>query len=208
MGFCPSTCNDITLLGNPTEGCTTSIRQKTLSRIKFYPCTTTLPDPIEDAAIKALWDDGTIVASSALGNIVWDDPITEDINIDECSPPRTIIVGRVLNAEDRIAVSATEGSPGTVDAYHDYDFWDDKVVNQLTMNYGLIFCDGDVIIPRDRAGVPLTATMSVHISYQKPQTAGGAWIEYKKITIRFNGDPLAFFTAKPAYNYIDAGITL
>lgn len=208
MPNCPSNCQNLVLIGNPPDQCIQDFRNKTLSRIGFYPCPITLPDPITNNGIKALFDDGTIVVSSPLGNINWADPTTEEIPIDECSPARTIITGRELTAEDRIAITHLSGSPATVDDELDYDFWDDKVQNQALMNTMLFFCDGDVVIPKDRNGNPLRATMLVYISYQKPQTQGGQWTEFKRIIIRFNNDPLAFYTAKPAFNYIDAGITL
>lgn len=208
MPFCPASCSDIALLANPQSTCESQQRYRILSRVAFYPCSVTLPDPMTDMAIKALFDDGTIVATSALANVTFADPTSEDVAIDDCSPAMSVITGRELTAEDRYAVSNTSGSPATTDEYFDYDVLDDKVINQHAMNYMLIFCDGDVVVPLDRAGNPLTATMQVFISYQKPSTQGGRWIEYKKITIRFQNDPLALYTAKPAFNYIDAGITL
>ncbi len=209
MPFCPASCNDLALLGNPQSTCESQQRYRILSRVAFYPCSTTLPDPMTDMAIKALFDDGTIVATSALANVVFSDPTSEDVPIDDCSPALNVITGRELVAEDRYAVNKTlPTSPATIDKYYDYDVLDDKIINQHAMNYMLIFCDGDVIVPTDRAGNPLTATMQVFISYQKPSQQGGRWIEYKKITIKFQNDPIALYTAKPAFNYITAGITL
>lgn len=205
---CPANCQNIVLVGNPPDQCTLLLRNKTLSRVAFYPCSLSLPDPITGVAMKALFDNGDIVASSQLGNINWQDPTTEDIVVNECSPARQIITGRELQAEDRVAIKYLSGSPATADDEYDYDFWQDKMVNQSLMNYMLIFCDGDVVIPKDANGNPLTATMLVYISYQKPGTQGGDWIEFKRISIRFKNDPLAFYTAKPAFNYIDAGIVL
>jgi hypothetical protein len=205
---CPANCQSIVLTGNPKDKCELSTRQKTLDRVAFFPCSMSLPDPWSDAAIKQLFDDQTIVASSKLGNINWQDPTTEDVVVSECMPAITIITGRELQAEDRVAISFASGSPAVPDDYRDYDFWQDKMEKQNLMNYMLIFCDGDVVIPKDANGNPLTATMLAYISYQKPQTQGGQWIEYKRISIKFQNDPLAFYTAKPQFNLKDANIIL
>lgn len=208
MANCPASCQDIVLIGNPPDQCILSVRRKTLSRVGFYPCNVTLPDPITPENIAPLIEDGTIVFSSKLGNIQWADPTTEDQIIDECSTAQQVITSRELTAEDRIAISYTSGSPATTNDYYDYDFWQDKQENQLLMNYMLVFCDGDVVVPKTSTGEALGATMLVYISYQKPATQGGQWTEFKRISIRFQGDPLAFFTAKPAFNLTEAGITL
>lgn len=207
-GSCPGACGDVTLLRNPLTNCVTDIRQKTLSRIAFYDCNTTLPDPITGASIKTLFDNGTIVASMPLGNIQWGEPTTEDLAVDDCSPARQFITGREMTFEDRVALSNTTGSPAVTDSYFDYDFWQDKMDKQFVVRYMLIYCDGDVVIPRDKNGNPLGATMLVYINFQKAQTQGGASTEFKRGSVRFAGDPLALYTAKPAFNYIEAGITL
>jgi hypothetical protein len=203
---CPSSCTDIALLANPQAACTTSLRRKTLSRIIFFPCNTTLPNPMTGAAMKALFDDGTIVASSKLANIGVNDPTTEDVVIDECSPTEKVIMTRAIDFEDRVAIALSAGSPLATDLYKDYDFWKDKLAYQMQLSYGFVFCDGDVIVPRDPvSNIPLTATLFGFISYQKAQTQGGAWVEFKKFTLTFLGDPLNFF--KPDFNEITAGIT-
>lgn len=205
---CPQNCGTTVLVKNPQTACVTSIRQKTLSRIAFFDCNTTLPDPYTGAAFKALFDSGAIVASMPLGNIQWADPATEDIPVDDCTPARQFIQTREMTFEDRIAVSKTSGSPSVTDEYFDYDFWQDKVDNQLILRYMLIYCDGDVVIPTDRAGNPLGATMLAYLSGQRSQTQGGATTEFKRGSLRFQGDPLAFHTAKPAFNYIEAAISI
>lgn len=206
-GSCPASCTDITLLANPATNCVDNIRRKTLSRLFFYPCSLELPDPITNMAIKALFDDGSIVASNKLGNIVWGDPGTEDLMIDECSPSRKVINTRTLTAEDRISVAIDTNSPAITNLFGDYDFWDDKNEQQLMMNSMIAYCDGDVIIPKDRNGNPLAFTMLAYLSWQKAQQQGGAWVEFKKLEFNFMGDPMALYN-KPAFNWITAGIVL
>lgn len=204
---CPSNCTPDVLIGNPQGICSQDVRQRILSRIAFFPCNTTLPDPITGPGMKALFDSGEIVASSKLANIVLADPQTEDVVIDECSVARKFITSRLITAEDRISVSLTSGSPATTNKFRDYDFWQDKLDHQLLMYTMLIYCDGDVIIPATRDGVYISASLTAYLNYQKPSTQGGQWIEFKHLEFNYPGDPLALFL-KPAFNYITAGITL
>lgn len=210
MASCPSSCGDIELLALPKENCTPSIRQKTLARLAFYGCDVDFPSPLTDAAFKALVDDGLIVFSSELGNVQWAEPTTEELAVSDCRPASTFITGREMTAEDRIAISRTTGTPPSTvtDEYFDYDFLQDKADKQLQMNYLLVFCDGDVVRPLDRKGNPLGASFFSYINYQKAQTQGGASTEFKYIRIRFQGDPLAYYTAKPIVNLGEAGIEL
>lgn len=206
-GSCPASCTSITLLANPTTNCTDNLRRKTVSRLFFYPCSTTLPNPITNSNIAPLFASGVIVSSNKLGNIVWGDPGTEDLMIDECSPSRKVITTRSLTCEDRIAVSVNSGSPSTTNPYFDYDWWADKQDQQLVMNAMIAYCDGDVVIPLDAVGNPLSFTMLAFLSWQKPQQQGGAWVEFKKLEFNFMGDPMSLKN-KPAFNWITAGIVL
>lgn len=208
MASCPSSCGDITLIALPKTDCEVKVRQKTLARLGFYGCDVDFPEPLTDAGFKQLVDDGLIVFSSELGNVTWAEPSTEELAISDCRPATTYITGREFTAEDRIAISRTAGSPGVTDEYFDYDFLQDKADKQLQMNYLLVYCDGDVVRPLDRNGNPLGASFFSYISYQRPQTQGGASTEMKMIRIRFQGDPLAYFTAKPIVNLDEAGIDL
>lgn len=192
----------------PPDACSTQRRLKTLSRVIYWSCSATLPDPLTDAAAKALFDNGVFVPGSVLANIVVNDPNFEDVLMSECAPADKIVATREITAEDRVMVSAASGSPATVDNYIDYDFYQDKTDKTGLVNFALAFCDGDVVIPKNANGQPLRGTMTSYISYQKPQTQGGQWIEFKKISIMFQGDPLAFFTATPAFNINTAGIVL
>lgn len=153
----------------------------------------------------ALFNANQLVFSSALGNIVPADPTTEDITIDECNAALKVIDTRTITFEDRIAINNTTFSPSVDAPYFDYNFWQDKNDQQLQLNVMIAYCDGDVIIPLDGNGNPLKATMLVYLSFQKPQTQGGAWVEFKKGEITFRGDPFSM-TTPPSWNYITAGI--
>lgn len=205
---CPASCNSIELLRNPAAGCETSRREKTLSRIAFFPCSTTLPDPLT-GNIEALFTDGTIVASMPLGNVVVNDPNISEIMMNECDPMDRKIDTREITFEDRYAVAKDLAtSPATVDEYWDYSFWQNKNDVQTSLAYMLIYCDGDVIIPKQRNGQLMTATILVFLSWQKPSTQGGRWVEFKKGSILFQGDPFAMYGATPAFNLGDEGIIL
>lgn len=206
MGLCPASCSDITLIGNPTTNCVPSLRKKTISRLLFWPCSVDLPTPIT-GNIKPLFDDGTIVYSSSLANIVVNDPNFDDVVYDECSPVDKVPSTREITFEDRFAISKTSGSPATTNTYFDYDFWQDKLSNRFSLRFGIVYCDGDVEIPKDDNGNSLTATITVFRSWQKPQTQGGQWIEFKKASIVFQGDPFSL-SSKPAFNLSDEGIVL
>jgi len=200
MALCPSACGT-DLIGNPEGDCVLVPRKKTLSRISFFVCSTDLPDPMNDAAILALYEDGSIVITSELANIVVNDPTYEDVIMSECRVPDRVIVSREMTFEDRIAI--TSGSPAN--AYYDYAFWQDKLTNQSKLNYIIHYCDGDSVVARDQNGNLLTASITGYLNWQKPATQGAGNIEFKRLSINFNGDPLGF-TNTPEFNLYTAGI--
>jgi len=205
---CPASCNAITVLANPAVGCTTSRREKTLQRILFFSCATVLPSPIK-GNIEPLFTDGTIVASMPLGNIVIADPNISEIMMDECTPMARKIDTREITFEDRYAVAKNLAtSPATTDDYWDYSFWQNKNDIQTSLAYMLVFCDGDVVIPLAANGQYMTATLLVYLTWQKPSTQGGSWVEYKKGSIIFQGDPFVMSGATPAFNLIEEGIVI
>lgn len=207
MANCPSACGDITLIGNPTADCTTAQRYENPDRLFFFGCDVELPDPITNIGMKALYDSGLIVASSPLANITFGEPSIEEIQVSDCAPNLKIISGRQLTAEDRIKIALTDGSPATTAGYRDYAFWQDKMDQQTRLRVMLGYCSGDVKIARDQDGNYLTVSVLAYLNYQRPNTSGGRFVEFKNITIDFNGDPLALFNV-PEWNWITAGITL
>lgn len=198
MGLCATNCGIIELIDNPLQ-CIAQPRLKKPSRLGFYACNTSLPDPLNDAAIEALIASGEIVYSSALGNFVPQAPTTQDIAVDDCTPARRIIASREIQFQDRIGIDISNSSPLVESKYHDYDFWNDKQVKQLQLNYLIEYCDGDNVIPLDQNGNPLSASLFIFLDYERSSTQGGASTEFKSGSIIFNGDPLALYN-KPAFN--------
>lgn len=204
MAVCPSSCAT-DLISNPDGNCILSVRKKTLSRISFLDCSVDIPDPITDENIAALYTDGSIVLSSELSNVLLTDPTYEDVPISDCRPNLQLLVGREMTFEDRIAIEVTEGSPAALNKYKDYDFWQDKLDNQTKLNYILHYCDGDSVVARDALGNLLTARITGYLNWQKPATNGSGNVEFKRISVLFNNDPLAMYN-KPEFNLITAGI--
>lgn len=202
--LCPTQCAPLTLIGLPTSNCATDLRRKTLGRLGMFPCTTELPSPITGAGMKALFDDGTIIATSELANIVPEAPQTEALQISDWRPARDIVTTRTITFEDRLGVAKTSGSPATTDSFFDYSFWLDKLRNYDKIYYLLMYNDGDVVIPTDINGNPLFSSLSGYVDYLRAQQAGGLSTELKKFKLTFVGDPLYFI--KPAFNWITAGI--
>lgn len=206
MGLCPSTCGDTTLIGNPQGNCDTSFRQTTPSRLIFWECNVTLPDPITDENIAPLFANGTIVWSQPLADIVFADPTYETLTLDDCRPPLQYVATREMTFNDKTSVTTAASSPAEINIYADYDFWQDKLDNQARLNYGIVYCNGDVKLARASDGTLLTAAVTAVLNYQKP-TNGGSSTEFKQISVTFQGDPLAL-TNKPEFNLVDAGINL
>lgn len=204
MPLCPSACGDIELLSNPAS-CITDVRLKTLSRIAFFPCNMSIPDPIE-GNIAPLFDDGTIVVTSELGGFTVNDPTTEDVAVSSCRPPKRVIQTREIVFQDRIKVALTSGSPATTNYYFDYDFWKDKLEHEFNLGMMWIYCDGDVMIPRDANGNILTFSLLGFINWQQPSNQGGAWVEFKQFSMIFQGDPFAFIA--PDFNLEEEGIVI
>jgi hypothetical protein len=158
--------------------------------------------------MKALFDAGTIVSTVELANIVAEAPATEQMQISDCRPAVDIVNSRTITFEDRTAIltGGTAYSPGINDHFADYDFWLDKLSNFEQISYMWAFCDGDVILPTDKLGNQLFATLTGFLDWQKAQQAGGPSTELKKFKITFQGDP--FYFNKPIFNWISAGIQL
>lgn len=205
-GLCPASCTDITVIGNPTTNCTQTQRLLIPNRVFFYPCTVDLPDPIQ-GNIKPYFDDGTIAWSSSLRNFTLNDPTTQDIIQDDCTPPNRIISGREITFEDTAAITYGVGSPEVTNPFWDYAFWLDKINNQFKVRTMIGYCNGDVRIPIDSTGAPLTVSLLGFINYDAAGTAGGKRMEFKRLSLLFNGDPLGF-NVTTAFNLEDEGIII
>lgn len=207
MNGCPSTCGDISLIGNPTTDCEVSVRYNNPDRIWFFGCDIDLPEPITNIAMKTMYDNGLLVASSQLGNIAFGAPNVEEIIVSDCSPTLKLITGRQFTAEDRVKIVVDDYSPAINAGYRDYAFWQDKINQQFKLRAMISYCNGDVKIARDQDGNYLTLSVLVYLDYQRPSSNGGKFVEFKNITIDFNGDPLALYNV-PEWNWQTAGIIL
>lgn len=206
-GLCPSQCTPAALLGNATGNCNTNFRKTTPSRLFFFACQTTLPNPVTNANMKAMFDAGTLVASLELSNVIFEQPAFETLQISDCRPATEIISTRTISFEDRWGIVDNSASPSSYNNFADYDFWFNKISNYQTLNYQIGYCNGDVKIPVDVNGNPLFATLSGYLDYIKAQAAGGASTETKKLKLVFQGDPLAL-NIKPSWNFIAAGLAI
>lgn len=207
MSLCPTQCTPAVLLANPTGACVPAFRKTTPSRVFFFACQTTLPNPVTNTNMKAMFDAGTIVASVELANINWEQPNFETLQITDCAPPQEVISTRTMSFEDRTGIIDNTLSPSSYNLFADYDFWFNKISNQQQLRYMIGYCNGDVKIPVDVNNNPLYATLSGYLDYIKAQTAGGASTETKKMKLVFQGDPLAL-NIKVAWNFINAGLSI
>lgn len=206
MANCPSTCGEIEIIGNPTSNCQTTQRRIIPARFLFYPCSIDLPDPIE-GNIKPLFDDGTIAWTSVLRNFTFNDPTTQDLIVDDCTPPLTIISGREVTVEDTAAITYGVSSPLVENPFWDYFFWNGIINQQLQLRVMIAYCDGDVRIAKDADGNPLIVTIYGFVNYEAPAVSGGKRLEFKRLVFKFNGDPINFSVTR-AFNLVDEGIEL
>lgn len=209
MGFCPDNCADITLIGNPAGGCNFGSRERTIKRLHFFSCKTALPDPLTEAAVKALYTSKAIVVSMPLANVQWGEPEINTENLSDCVPDFEKVVAREMTFEDNIAVVISD-DPATsgvneANKYWDLDFWADKMQHRMLLRYAIEYCNGDVVIAKNPDGTPMEASLNVYLS-AKDKTAGKGKLEMKVGKLKFNGDPLAFAQAKPDYNMNDYNI--
>lgn len=201
---CPTNCANEDLIALPTSNCDTGFRRDTPSRFFMYNCDDELPTGSAEAvgaAIKAMFEAGTMVSSMPLANMVFEDPTYQELNLDDCSPNEQLIESRAVTFEDRYKIDISNISPFVNNKFFDYDFWQDKIDNQKNIRWLLAYCGGDVR-PIDFRG-----TLRGFVDYLKAQQAGGPSTEVKKFRLLFNGDPINM-GVKPICNYIDAGIVL
>lgn len=202
---CPTNCTT-DLTSNPVEVCKPVIRSRTLIRLVMFGCNIVLPDPITDENIKPFFDDGSMVISSELAEIVLGAPTFEEIRVSDCRPPQRVVATREITFRDLIAITGNVGSPATETTYFDYYFWKDKVDSQNRLRYGWAYCNGDVVLAKNEDGTFMTADLSAFLDYINPAN-GGSKTEFKNITIRFQGDPLNLNNT-PSFNLIDAAIVI
>lgn len=205
MALCPAGCTT-SLLPNPPEACTPTKRLTTPSRLIFFPCSVDLPDPITNENIAPFFEDGSIVASMPLSEMVFNAPNFEEIRMADCYPSERYVATRELTFQDKYAVTGDAGSPPAETAYFDYYFWNDKQQNKQRLRYMIAYCNGDVKVARDENGNYLTADLVVYLDYIR-SASGGQSVEFKSGSVIFQGDPVALSNV-PEFNLIDAGIDI
>lgn len=201
---CASNCGEVTLTPTPAS-CTVKERFTSPARIIMIPCDADLPNPIK-GAIKPLFDSNQIVYSSELGGWEFGEPNYVDSNVSACRPANRVISSRTISFQDRISLSVMEGSPATLNAYADFDFWRDKLEKQGLWYAALWHCNGNVFLPRTSAGVLIPATMTGYVNYEVLDTSSNLTVEVKQFSLIYQGDPFAFNA--PDFNTFDEGITL
>lgn len=205
MAICPASCTT-PLVSNPQSECKPVIRQRTLSRLVMFPCNITLPDPITDENILPFFEDGSIVVSSELSEIIPAAPTYEEIRVSDCRPAQREVATREITFRDLIAITGNIGSPAAESEYFDFYFWQDKVDSANRLYYGWAYCNGDVVLARNEDGSFMTADMTAYLDYIRPAN-GGSSTEFKNLSIRFQGDPLNLSNT-PEFNLITAGVIL
>ena len=208
MAFCPAQCVSIELVANPTAGCDFNIRKFTINRIAFFNCGLEIPEPYSAANIAPLFTDGSIVVSSPLRNVTWNDPETTDVKIHDCIPDSKMLLKRTLLFEDAIALATPEiVGPPLVPAnnYADYDFWKDKKKYRMLLRYGFVSCNGDFWFAENDDGSLMEGWFDIYISGQVLGGSGGT-MEIKKGSIDFAGDPLNF--RGPDFNLVEFDIDI
>lgn len=203
MGWCPTDCGTITILGTPPI-CQQDPRLKTLSQVGFYACNTSFPDPLDATAIETLIADGSIVFSQELSNITLNDPTFTEIIVSDCQPARRVVANREMTANDRIGITLSEGSPVVTTPFYDWQFWADKEEKIISLYTLWKYCDGDVIIVRDKNGNPITADLKVTVNYDAAGAQGGARPELKVLSFVYAGDPVNVYNP-PAFNIANDG---
>src|SRR5690606_22850593 len=136
-----------------------------------------------------------VVFSSMLAEVTVADPEFSEQLVADCIPTEQYASSRVINFQDRIAITTPSG-PSAVppeDRFADYPFWSDKLQKKMTLGVMILFCDGRIEIPRDEAGRPLTASLMVYRSLLREGSGNTLNIfEIKQGSLTFKGDPLAF----------------
>lgn len=195
--ICSSVCADFELVEIKSSACKLQDRKTNIKAVGFYKCDVVLPSPLTCLNIAPLMLGDpeaepavpkSLVFSNELVNVTVNDPETEERKISDCRPAEQAVVAREITFQDRIAVninSAGESAP-----FADYAFWKEKKQHRYQLNYVFVMCNGDLIVPKDELGNPLSAVLDAFINYET-LTNGGA-IEFKQGSLRFLGDPFDF----------------
>lgn len=192
MPYCPADCGEDEIIANQSGDCELLQRVRGIARLWFFNCTVALPSPFTCEALEALVTGGQLAFSSPLANVELADPTFEPVQLADCIPAQQVAVSRVINFQDRIAVTGAEGSPSTPIPFFENDFWADKRNKQAKIRYAIEYCDGSVQVAKDPiTGAYLEASLNVFRS-NEVTTSGDTRTTYDFIkgTLAFKGDPL------------------
>lgn len=204
MALCPEQCADFEIVEIKSSSCKLEYRKTNIRAVGFYKCDVVLPKPLTCANITPLMaptDPATptaLVFSNELVNVAIGEPVTEERKMSDSRPPENEVVEREITFEDRIKVDVN--AAGASAPFADYDFWKDKKEHRYQLNFLFVMANGDLIVPREPdSNQGLSASFDVFINYET--LARGGAIEFKRGSLRFQGDPLAF--NKPEMNLND-----
>lgn len=198
MSICSADCTDIDLIPNPGAGlCDPNPRRKrSLFKIGFYLCSTTLPTPLTCASLETLMESNAIVWTSPLQGVTFAEPQLADVRLNDCDPASQFVVGRELTFNDHYKVTIpASGTDPVIPAnpFGDLEFWKNKKQLSLQLRVIFLYCDGSIEIPKDDDGKPLASTFLIYRDYERVTEGNDENIyEVKRGVIRFKGDPLGF----------------
>lgn len=204
--FCPANCQDEELIANTPEPCELEIRENSVARFAFKLCTVSVPLDIDPGAFKSLVDDGSIVFSSEIANFAPGEPNYQETTVSDCKPPLRTINARELVFEDRIKRVFNENSPGLVNLFGDYAFWQDKVEHTFQLDVMVMYCNGDLVPAMDQNGDWLGVSVTVYLNWERRSQVGKPAVEFKRISLLFDGDPFALYNT-PFINVFEAGVS-
>lgn len=193
---CITNCLDEAILGIPDNTVCDDypVRNGAIATVGLLKCDTPLPNPLTCTALADLIDDGLVVFSPSLANVAFAEPQFDEVLISDCSPRMRRIVQRTMTFDDKHAIKIPEitgETPVPARNFFDREFWGNKRKMSMSLRYLLVYCDGNVEVPRDDNGTPMTATLTVYRDFDR-NTVGDSEniIEVKRVQIDFKGDPL------------------
>lgn len=193
-GICPADCSNTDLLPND-EQCDLNPRLRGIERLGIFTCDTELPSPLTCVGLEALVTDNKLVFTNPLAQVDVQDPNYAEIVLSDCLPAFEVVTNQIIAARDVIKVDIpADGtvSPATApNPNYNWKFWADKRDKQLSIRYMIIYCNGDVVIPRDTDGNYLSASLRVSPKYENVGSAQAPiMLEYLQLQFNFRGNPL------------------
>lgn len=192
--ICPANCQDTELLPQSTQ-CDLQPRLRGIERFGIFTCDSGLPDPLTCVGLEALVTDSKLSFTNPLAQIDAQDSNFAEIVLSDCLPSIEKVTNRIIAFRDAIKVDIpadSTTSPATAaNPNYNWKWWADKRDIQLSVRYMIIYCNGDVVIPRDEDGNYLTASMRIDVKYENVGTAQAPMMmEYLAIQLNFRGNPI------------------